>query len=82
MRRDGKIDLILGKKQRNRINDLADDIIDYINESGGRITLTDSSSPEDIRATFQCSKKDFKKAIGTLFKAKQIIIEDNEIHLP
>jgi predicted RNA-binding protein (virulence factor B family) len=82
VRPDGKIDLILGKKQRNRINDLAEDILDYINECGGRITLTDKSSPEDIRETFQCSKKDYKKAIGTLFKAKEIIIEVDCIHLP
>lgn len=82
VRQDGKIDLILGRKQRNRINDLADDILDYIEECGGRITLTDSSSPEEIRATFQCSKKDYKKALGTLFKAKQIIIENDNIHLP
>lgn len=82
VRQDGKIDLILGKKQRNRINDLADDILDYIEECGGRITLTDKSSPEEIRATFQCSKKDYKKALGTLFKAKQIIIENDNIHLP
>lgn len=82
VRHDGKIDLILGKKQRNRINDLADDILDYIEECGGRITLTDKSSPEEIHATFQCSKKDYKKALGTLFKAKQIIIENDNIHLP
>lgn len=81
VRPDGKIDLILGKNTRNRVNDLADDILDYIHECGGRMTLTDSSSPEEIRATFQCSKKDFKKAVGALFKAKQILIEYNSISL-
>ena len=82
VRHDGKIDLILGKSQRNRVNDLADDILDYIHECGGHINLSDSSSPEDIRATFQCSKKDFKKDIGALFKEKQIIIENDGIRLP
>ena len=77
VRADGKIDLVLGKSTRNRVNDLADDILDYIEECGGRISLNDSSSPEEIRETFQCSKKDFKKAIGALFKAKQIVIEND-----
>ena len=81
VRADGKIDLVLGKSTRNRVNDLADDILDYIEECGGRISLNDSSSPEEIRETFQCSKKDFKKAIGALFKAKQIVIENDGIRL-
>ena len=81
VRADGKIDLVLGKSTRNRVNDLADDILDYIEECGGKISLNDSSSPEEIRETFQCSKKDFKKAIGALFKAKQIVIENDGIRL-
>ena len=81
VRPDGKIDLILGKSTRNRVTDLADDILDYIQECGGKMTLTDSSSPEEIRKTFQCSKKDFKKAIGALFKAKQILIEQDGIRI-
>lgn len=81
VRADGKIDLVLGKSTRNRVNDLADDILDYIEECGGRISLNDSSSPEEIRETFQCSKNDFKKAIGALFKAKQIVIENDGIRL-
>lgn len=81
VRHDGKIDLILGKNTRNRVTDLADDILDYIAECGGKMKLTDSSSPEEIRNTFQCSKKDFKKAIGALFKAKQILIENDGIRL-
>lgn len=79
VRSDGKIDLILGKNTRNRVNDLADDILDYIDECGGKMSLTDSSSPEEIRNIFQCSKKDFKKAVGALFKAKLIIIENDGI---
>lgn len=81
VRQDGKIDLILGKSQRNRVNDLAEDILDYLHENGGKMTLNDSSSPEDIKEIFQCSKKDFKKAIGALFKSKEIIIEENGVKL-
>lgn len=81
VRPDGKIDLVLGKNTRNRVTDLADDILDYIDECGGKMSLSDSSSPEEIREVFQCSKKDFKKAVGALFKAKQIIIENDGIRL-
>lgn len=81
VRPDGKIDLILGKKQINRVNDLADDILDYLQECGGKSPLCDKSSPEEIKDVFQCSKKDFKKAIGILFKSKEILIENDGIRL-
>lgn len=81
VRRDGKIDLVLGKNTRNRVTDLADEILDYIKECGGKIALNDSSSPEEIKRTFQCSKKDFKKAIGSLFRNKLILISDDGISL-
>lgn len=82
VRSDGKLDLVLGKSTHNRVNDLADDILDYLEECGGKMNLSDSSSPEEIRETFQCSKKDFKKALGALFKARQIVIETGFIRLP
>ena len=81
IRPDGKIDLILGRSTRNRVTELADDILDYIEECGGEMKITDSSSPEKIREVFGCSKKDFKKAIGALFKAKTINITPNSITL-
>lgn len=81
VRPDGKIDLVLGKSSRNRVTDLADDILDYIEECGGKMVLSDHSSPDEIRDIFQCSKKDFKKALGALFKAKQIVIESDGVRL-
>jgi hypothetical protein len=38
------------------------------------LTVTDKSSPEDIKALLHCSKKDFKKTIGALYKEHQIVI--------
>jgi predicted RNA-binding protein (virulence factor B family) len=46
------------------------------------LALHDGSPPEEIRATFEVSKKAFKQAIGVLFKAKQIVIEETGIRLP
>lgn len=81
VRDDNKIDLTLGDKAVNRVAGLADEIIDYLRRNGNSMTLTDSSSPEDIKEAFRCSKKDFKKAIGKLYKDHKIVISDDSIHL-
>lgn len=81
VRDDNKIDLTLGDKAVNRVAGLADEIIDHLSRNGGSMTLTDSSTPEDIKEAFRCSKKDFKKAIGKLYKDHKIVISDDSIHL-
>ena len=35
-------------------------------------------TPEEIKAIFQCSKKDFKKALGYLFKQHLIDLTDKD----
>ena len=35
-----------------------------------------------IRAVFNCSKKDFKKTLGFLYKAKKIVITPTAVTLP
>lgn len=81
VRDDNKIDLTLGDKAVNRVAGLADEIIDHLSRNGGSMTLTDSSTPEEIKEAFRCSKKDFKKAIGKLYKDHKIVISDDSIHL-
>lgn len=81
VRADGKIDLTVGDRAAKRVADLSAVILDRIAHGGGRLTITDSSSPEDIRRAFQCSKKDFKKAIGKLYKDHRIVIHDDAITL-
>lgn len=75
VRPDGKIDLLLHGGDDGRIGSLARKIEDALAAAAdGFLPLSDSSSPGDIRAAFGCSKKDFKKAIGNLYKAGTIII--------
>ncbi len=81
VRDDGKIDLTLGDKASARVSDLAEDIIEKLREHGGSIGISDSSSPDEIKAIFHCSKKDFKKAVGKLYKERSILLEDGGIHL-
>ena len=81
VRDDNKIDLTMGDKAANRVAGIADEIIDRLGRESGKLNLTDSSSPEDIKEAFRCSKKDFKKALGKLYKEHKIIITDDHIRL-
>lgn len=81
VRSDGKIDIKLGDREVKRVKSLADTIIDYIAENGGSISITDKSSPDLIRDVFSCSKKDYKKTLGFLYKAKKILIAPDAIKL-
>lgn len=76
IREDGKIDLFLGKAQVDRLNELMDSILKFLSLNNGEMNITDSSSPDIIKATFHCSKKDFKKALGQLYKHKLIDLSD------
>ena len=80
-REDGKIDLGLDRAGHRRINDYHGDIIEYLEAAGGEMAYDDKSSPEDIREVFGMSKKAFKQAIGTLFKARRIMIANGGIRL-
>ena len=79
VREDGKIDLTLSDKVENRVSALAERIMKFISINGGVMMITDKTNPDIIASTFSCSKKDFKKAIGALYKQKKIIIGDDKI---
>lgn len=82
VREDGKIDLTMSGANDGRIGKLAKDIIARLKEEpDGFLPLSDNSSPESIKAIFNCSKKDFKKAIGNLYKKKRILISSAGISL-
>ena len=76
VRPDGKVDVTLAKIEKMRVDDLADRILDYLQSHGGEMHLTDKSDPDDINKTFSCSKKDFKKALGLLYKQQQVTLGD------
>lgn len=74
VRDDGKIDVTLSKIEKLRIDDLAEDIMNHLKQHGNTMQLTDKSSPEEIFEAFGCSKKDFKKALGLLYKQQRVIL--------
>lgn len=80
VRDDERIDVSLqpiGYEQR--IDPLSETILKRLDEAGGCLPLSDKSPAEVIARYFQCSKKSFKKAIGALYKARRIVIDEREI---
>jgi hypothetical protein len=81
IREDRKIDLCLQLPGKDAREDLKTRILDHLQKNDGESNLTDKSSPEDIYQCFAVSKKNYKKAIGTLYKKRLIRIEEDKIKL-
>ena len=81
VRDDGKVDLCLQRPGAEKVDDVAEKIIDKLKAQGGSIALDDKSPPEVIYRLFGASKKTFKKAIGSLYKKRRILIESSGIRL-
>ncbi|MDE5657844.1 MAG: GntR family transcriptional regulator [Muribaculaceae bacterium] len=81
VRDDGKIDLTVSPVASVRVERLAARILEKVRENNGRLPVSDHSSAELIQEMFECSKKDFKKAIGLLYKQRVISITPEYIEL-
>ncbi|PHR90739.1 MAG: GntR family transcriptional regulator [Leeuwenhoekiella sp.] len=81
VREDNKIDVLLQPEGYKSVEPNAQFIYDELKRNGGSLPVHDKSSPEDINAYFGISKKLFKKAIGSLYKDRQIDITDTGIRL-
>jgi predicted RNA-binding protein (virulence factor B family) len=81
LRNDGKLDLTLDSSGRHAVMSLADQILEALRRTGGRLELDDDSMPEDIRARFSASKKAFKQAVGTLYRERKIRLTKPGIEL-
>jgi predicted RNA-binding protein (virulence factor B family) len=72
VRPDGKIDLRLDASGYKRVAALTDQIVQALEQNGGKLAFDDDSSPEAIRQKFGVSKKAFKQALGKLYKGRRI----------
>ena len=81
IREDNKIDASLQKQGYDNVQPNEEKIMDKLKENDGFLKLGDYSSPEEITAALEMSKKTFKKAIGSLFKQRLIRIEEKGIFL-
>ena len=68
VREDKKIDLTLKKPGYASVKGSAQKIVMILKKAGGFIPCYDKSSPEDIKKFFSMSKKEFKRAVGGLYK--------------
>lgn len=81
IREDNKIDVSLQKQGYENVKSNEEKIMAKLQENSGFLGLNDYSSPEEITALLEMSKKTFKKAIGSLFKQRIIRIEKDGIYL-
>jgi len=81
VRPDNKIDITLQKHGYRSIEPNAAMVLRLLQAEGGFLALNDKSSPDEIRDMVQLSKKNFKKAIGSLYKQRIIKIEEDGISL-
>jgi hypothetical protein len=81
IREDGKIDVSLQPDGFENIDEFRKMVLDKLTENYGLIYLSDKSTPEEIKEELGMSKKNFKKAIGGLYKDQMIEILDDKIRL-
>lgn len=81
IREDGKIDLSLQQQGYGHVEPSAAIILEKLEAQRGFIPLTDKSSPEEIVRAFNMSKKTFKKALGQLYRKRQVRLEEDGIYL-
>ena len=78
---DNRVDLSLQQKGFAQVKDSAEVLYDAIVAAGGKLALTDNSSPEEIRDTLNMSKKLFKRSLGVLMSHNRVEVSDNGIKI-
>jgi len=81
VREDGRLDLILTRGFKNKVNNFADKLLDSLQKNDGFLPLHDKSAPELIQRTLGVSKKTFKATVGNLLKNGKLSIEKDGIRL-
>jgi uncharacterized protein len=77
-RTDGKLDLSLQALGHTKLDDLSTKLLSMLKENPSARLLHDQSPPELIYEITSMSKKNFKKALGILFKQKLIDIRGGQ----
>ena len=81
IRDDGKIDLSLYPPKEYLVEELEGRLLKELEERGGFWHLCDKSPAEDIYKALGVSKKAFKRATGTLYKQRKIVLGSDGISL-
>jgi predicted RNA-binding protein (virulence factor B family) len=78
---DGKINLTISALDSAARDELEERILSRLNAAEGRLYISDKSAPSDIFDEFGVSKKNFKRALGNLYKQRVITITPEYIEL-
>lgn len=81
VREDDKIDVNLHKQGFEKMDDLSTKVLELLKTRGGFLAVSDKSPADVIYQVFGMSKKNFKKAIGGLYKQRIISIEKDGIRI-
>ncbi len=81
LRNDGLVDVAMQRQGVGNLFDSKDRVLAIIKSRGGKVSLTDKSSPEDISELFGMSKKSFKAAVGMLYKERKVVINKDGIEV-
>ena len=76
---DNRIDLSLRQEGYDGVASSADTLLAILHDNGGVLPVGDDSSPEEVHAATQMSKKVFKRAVGMLLKRGAITADKFEI---
>lgn len=75
VRPDGKLDLSMYPQGRGKVEEAVDTILHQLSFRQGFLALHDGSSPEEIYAMLGISKRNFKQALGYLFRQRKVLLE-------
>lgn len=78
---DNRIDVSLRLEGYDGVATSADNLLEMLKECGGVMEVGDDSTPEQIHAATQMSKKVFKRAVGILMKRGAIVADKFQIKL-
>ncbi|MDR2916071.1 MAG: GntR family transcriptional regulator [Tannerella sp.] len=79
IRTDDKIDISLYPLGYDKVDPISKKIMEVLDENNGYLPVNDKSDANEIYSLFSCSKKSFKKAIGSLYKQRFIVIKNDGI---
>ena len=81
VRDDGKLNLSVRDKSYIQMYPDMDKILELLESYSGVLPFTEKASPEVIKRETGMSKSEFKRAVGHLYKARKIEINDGVIRL-
>ncbi|MBP3382319.1 MAG: hypothetical protein J6K78_00200 [Tidjanibacter sp.] len=78
---EGRIDLMLQQEGKDQTDSAAAKLVELLKANKGALPIGDKSSPEEIAFLTGLSKKNFKRAVGSLYKQRLVTVGDTQITL-